>query len=437
MLGKWHLGHYKSEYTPTRRGFSSHVGSRGGFVDYYNHGRDAPGMPHGLDFWRGLQPSRSDDGAYYTHIVSEEAVSIIRSHPKDRPMFLYLAHLAPHFATKRERLQVPEQYLRGYEGIGHVNRTLYAGMVSALDESVGIVVRALHERRMLEDTIIVFTSDNGACATTDGLDAASPWPLKGEKYTLWEGGVRVPGLIWTADHIWLGPGSVYNRLFHVTDWLPTLYEMAGGSPGDLGPDLDGVSHVRSLRDPKSAAPRSEVLLNIDPIENHSAVIQGQYKLVVGTVLGGRSDRWIPVSGNVDPDSNGASRALDACKDSVVARMFTSAGVTRTLCGEKEELLSDGVLYSKPLECESVHALPRTACDSTVAPCLFDIIEDPCEYHNIADEKPEVVQRLLSRLEYYEQTAVPPGNLEPDERSNPALHNNMWVPWGDDVLEGLQ
>ncbi|XP_077515182.1 arylsulfatase B-like isoform X2 [Amblyomma americanum] len=437
MVGKWHLGFYKAEYTPTRRGFSSHVGSWGGFVDYYNHGGDAPGMSHGLDFCRGLKPSREDDGAYYTHIVSEEAVSIIRRHPKEKPMFLYLAHLAPHFACETERLQVPERYLRGYEGIGHINRTLYAGMVSALDESVGMVFAALHERGMLGDTVVVFTSDNGAAATSYGMYAASPWPLKGEKQTLWEGGVRVPGLLWTADPLWNGPGSVYERLFHATDWLPTLYEIAGGSPGDLGPDLDGVSHLRSLRDPKSAVPRGEVLLNIDPIENHSAIIKGQYKLVIGTDLGGRSDRWIPISGNVDPDGNAATRAMEACKDSVVTRVLSSLDFARTQCGEKKQAFLNGGLYSKPLECARVHTQHRTACDSTVAPCLFDIIEDPCEYHNIADEKPEVTRRLLSRLECYKQTAVPPGNLEPDERSNPSLHNNAWVPWGDEDFVVLQ
>ncbi|KAH7962655.1 hypothetical protein HPB52_017332 [Rhipicephalus sanguineus] len=183
MVGKWHLGFYKSEFTPTRRGFSTHVGSWGGFVDYYIHDQRAP-------------------------------------------MFLYVAHLAPHAATERELLQVPKIYLRGYDDIGHVNRTLYAGIVSALDKSVGDVFKALYEEGMLEDSVLMFTSDNGAASTYHGLDAASSWPLKGEKGALWEGGVRVPGFVWAFQNLWRGPGSIYERFFHVTDWLPTLYEMA-------------------------------------------------------------------------------------------------------------------------------------------------------------------------------------------------------------------
>ncbi|XP_065281154.1 arylsulfatase B-like [Dermacentor albipictus] len=429
MVGKWHLGFHKTEYTPTRRGFSSHVGSWGGFVDYYTHDRRTPDMSYGLDFYRDLRPSRSDDGAYYTHIVNKEAVSIIRSHPKEKPMFLYVAHLAPHFATERERLQVPEIYLRGYDAIGHVNRTLYAGMVSALDESIGDVFKALHEEGMLEDSVLVFTSDNGACSTTFGLDAASPWPLKGEKNTLWEGGIRVPGLVWTSQHLWRGPGSVYERFFHVSDWLPTLYEMAGGSVEELG-DVDGVSHLHSFRYPESQVPRNELLINIDPILNNSAIIYGRYKLVIGTSLNGQSDRWIRTAGFQDPDGNSAGRAMDACRDSVVVRVLHSRGDLSPICGEPTKPMPEAAHYSAPLDCGSRNVEVHAHCDSEAAPCLFDVVEDPCEYNNIADEMPEVVQRLLARLDHYEETAVPPGNQEPDELANPALHSNVWVSWRD-------
>ncbi|XP_049517571.1 arylsulfatase B-like isoform X2 [Dermacentor silvarum] len=387
MVGKWHLGFHKTEYTPTRRGFSSHVGSWGGFVDYYSHDRRVP-------------------------------------------MFLYVAHLAPHFATERERLQVPEMYLRGYDGIGHVNRTLYAGMVSALDESVGDIFKALHEEGMLEDSMLVFTSDNGACSTSFGLDAASPWPLKGEKATLWEGGIRVPGLVWTSEPLWRGPGSVYERFFHVTDWLPTLYEMAGGSAGDLG-DVDGVSHLHSFRYPASQAPRNELLVNINPILNNSAIIQGRYKLVIGASVNGQSDHWIQTAGSQYPDGNSASRAMDACRNSVVVRVLHSRGDLSPVCGEPTKPLPEGVHYSAPVDCRRRNVKLDARCDSEAAPCLFDVVEDPCEYNNIANEMPEVVQRLLERLDHYEDTAVPPGNQEPDELANPALHSNVWVSWRDE------
>ncbi|XP_077553937.1 arylsulfatase B-like isoform X2 [Haemaphysalis longicornis] len=421
MVGKWHLGFYKAAYTPTRRGFSSHVGSWGGFVDYYTHDRSEKGMPFGLDFRRGMSVSRSDDGAYYTDIVSQEAESIIRTHDKNKPMFLYVAHLAPHFATEREHLQVPEHYLEGYESIGHSNRTLYAGMVSALDESVGAVFRALHERGMLEDSLVVFASDNGAASSARDLDASSSWPLKGEKETLWEGGVRVPGIVWSPQ---LNRGSVYDRFFHFTDWLPTLYEVAGGDAAKLG-DIDGVSHAESLADHKATPPRTELLLNIDSVEGLEAIIQGHYKLVSGTVYGGSSDRWFSVSGDVGPDA--AMRAMDACRGSAVAQVLTSRGGPEPLCGDRTE----DYVYSKPLVCGVRDASPESTCNSVLAPCLFDIVEDPCEYNNLASDKPQVVDRLLSRLEHYRSGSVPPGNVEVEAQASPDLHDGVWVPWGDE------
>ncbi|KAH6940224.1 hypothetical protein HPB50_026346 [Hyalomma asiaticum] len=388
-------------------------------------------MPYGLDFRRGLAPAWSDDGAYYTHIVTDEAISVIRNHPKDKPMFLYVAHLAPHFATERERLQVPEMYLRDYDDIGHANRTLYAGMVSALDESVGHVFKALHEAGMLEDTVLVFTSDNGAASTSFGLDAASPWPFKGEKETLWEGGVRVPGFLWTSKSLWRGPGSIYERFFHVTDWLPTLYEMGGGSVTDLG-DIDGVSHLNSFLSPGTPMPRNEVLININPVENNSAIIQGRYKLVIGNCPHG-SNGWIPIPGDhQDPDGNAATRALEACRNSMVVRVLRSRGDVNPVCTEPTEPLTTGVAYSVPaVNCGPRSGERHTPCNSDASPCLFDVLSDPCEYNNIANEMPEVIDRLLERLEHYEETALPPGNQEPDELANPALHGNVWVPWRDD------
>ncbi|KAH8008642.1 hypothetical protein HPB51_000373 [Rhipicephalus microplus] len=131
-------------------------------------------------------------------------------------------------------------------------------MVSALDKSIGKIFEALHEAGMLNNTFLSFSSDNGAAATFWGTYGASSYPLRGEKSTLWEGGVRVPGFVWTAEPLWLGRGSQYDRIFHATDWLPTLYEMAGGDPSKLG-GIDGVSHLRSITDPLTNLPRSEIL----------------------------------------------------------------------------------------------------------------------------------------------------------------------------------
>lgn len=97
-----------------------------------------------------------------------------------------------------------------------------------LDNAVGAVVDALAKRSMLEDSIIIFTADNGGAAAGFNLNAASNWPLRGVKNTLLEGGVRGAGLIWSPL---LGNGGrVSNQTMHISDWLPTLYRAAGGDP---------------------------------------------------------------------------------------------------------------------------------------------------------------------------------------------------------------
>ncbi|KAM7304208.1 arylsulfatase B [Ixodes scapularis] len=410
MLGKWHLGFYKKEYTPTMRGFQKHIGSWGTFVDYYSHW-----IVTGLDFRQGLSEGREFDGKYYTELMAEEATKVIENHPQEKPLFLYLAHLAPHVANRNDPLQAPKKYSDKYHDIGHWNRTLYAGMVSALDESVGAVVEALGKRGMLSDTVLVFSSDNGGDTNGENPNYASSWPFKGQKRTLWEGGIHVPGFIWSPLFSGMR-GFDYNNIFHISDWLPTLYQLAGGDPSDLG-DIDGISHLDSLSR-RSETPRKELLINIDPIENVSAIIEGHFKLVSGVVRGGVLDEWFQVPGNITWDYN---RARQECETSLVARVLRNAGHD-VACGS-----GDGS-YPTPIKCGKRD--PSKPCSPTVAPCLFDLSKDPCEYNNIAEQHNEVLQRLLGKLEGYRETSVPPGNLPSDEQADPALHNNVWSSWGD-------
>lgn len=96
-----------------------------------------------------------------------------------------------------------------------------------LDKSVGDVVAALHEQKMLENSVIVFTTDNGGAADGFNQNAASNWPLRGVKNTLWEGGVRGAGLVWSK--LLKKRNRVANQTMHIADWLPTLYSAAGGN----------------------------------------------------------------------------------------------------------------------------------------------------------------------------------------------------------------
>ncbi|KAL1478791.1 hypothetical protein MTO96_052383 [Rhipicephalus appendiculatus] len=128
MVGKWHLGFHKTEYTPTNRGFLSHLGNWGGACEYTTHEWATVGSTdYGLDFRRNSTLAPEDSGRYYTELITEEAVSLIKNHPVDKPMFLYVAHLAPHYGTPRVRLEAPAEYYEGYDFIGTRNRKIYAG----------------------------------------------------------------------------------------------------------------------------------------------------------------------------------------------------------------------------------------------------------------------------------------------------------------------
>ncbi|KAG0423769.1 hypothetical protein HPB47_000461 [Ixodes persulcatus] len=385
IVGKWHLGFHKIEYTPTKRGFHHHVGCWGAYVDYFTHQKTYNGV--GLDFRRNLFISPNQSGTYVTQLLTREANAIIENHPVDKPLFLYLAHQAPHSADRQERLQVPKEYIEQYRNIGDRNRTLYAGMVSALDESVGAVFESLNRRNMLSNTVFVFTSDNGGDSESDNANFASSWPLKGQKYTPWEGGVHAPAIIWSPRFPRL-LGSVYRNLFHIlrlaTDAVPT-----GGLPAEMAGDIDGFSHLDSLIR-GTDRPRHELLINIDPVENYSGIIKGDFKLVKGTAIGGGSDKWYPIPGNVPWDSD---MPLKQCKSSVVVRVLRDIGLS-PVCG------AGGARYADSVDCGERD--PSKACASEKSPCLFDLSKDPCEYNDVAGQNPEhtrvvFVQRFRKKL----------------------------------------
>nr|CAD7413544.1 unnamed protein product [Timema poppensis] len=240
-IGKWHLGFYKRELTPTYRGFDSHLGYWTGFVSYYDYilqDKYTDGEFSGFDLRRNLTLARDLVGQYATDVFTDEAVRIISTHRETEPLFLYLAHLAPHAGNRGKLLEAPQEVVNKFDYIADPNRRTYAGeglqknknntrraMVSKLDDSVGRVTEALQRRGMLGDSVIVFMSDNGGSTIGDFPNWGSNYPLRGLKDTLWEGGVRVPGFIWSP--LLQQTPRVSNQVMHITDWLPTLYTAAG------------------------------------------------------------------------------------------------------------------------------------------------------------------------------------------------------------------
>lgn len=170
-------------------------------------------------------------------------------------------------------------------------------MAYHLDESVGAVVSALSKTGQLENSIIIFSTDNGGPAAGFNLNAASNYPLRGVKNTLWEGGLRGSGMIWSP--LLKNTKRVSNQVMHISDWLPTLLT-AAGYDGNLN-NIDGMSHWEALSN-NEPTNRYKILHNIDDIWGSAAVTVGNYKLLKGTNYQGAWDGWYGPKGDTDESS---------------------------------------------------------------------------------------------------------------------------------------
>ncbi|XP_076619804.1 arylsulfatase J [Colletes latitarsis] len=415
IVGKWHLGFYTKEYTPTYRGFDSHLGFWSGHHDYFDH--SAVEDPYwGLDMRRNLHPAWDLHGQYTTDVITREAVKLIGDHNASQPMFLYIAHAAVHSGNAYNPLPAPDHNVARFNDIQDYDRRRFAGMLSKLDESVGSVVEALHTKGMLKNSIIVFSTDNGGPPAGFNLNAASNWPLRGTKNTLWEGGVRGAGLLWSPKL--RRPGRVSRQLFHISDWLPTLLTAAGGNSSNL--NIDGMDLWGSLNEDLES-PRTSVLHNIDDIFGVSGVTVGDWKLVQGTTYNGQWDGWYGPSGREQVYNVGGVIGSAAGRAVASVGLELSADIVRKLRAEATITChpqNETLLLCKPLE----------------APCLFNVHLDPCEHNNLANEYPAIVNSLKQELRRLNATAVPPGNMSWDKRANPDFWDHMWTNFGDYLNE---
>ncbi|XP_046993805.1 arylsulfatase B-like [Schistocerca americana] len=414
-VGKWHLGFYKREYTPTYRGFDSHFGFWNGFQDYYDHTVQASFSPfRGYDMRRGLEVDYDSAGRYSTDAFSEEAERVIARHDASRPLFLYLSHLAPHAGNPAQPLQPPPGPLPDLRHIGDPARRAYAAMVWRLDESVGRVVFALERRGLLDNSLLVFASDNGAATSGVHANHGSNWPLRGMKGTPWEGGVRGVTAVWSPR---LKP-RVSRQLMHITDWMPTLYSAAGGDVRSLG-RLDGVDMWPSLLRGGTSSPRRHVLINIDDREGYAALRVGNLKYVNGSAFLGFLDGW-----EGSPGRRGHYNVTSVYLSPAWRALSRYTKVT----GETVAAARSAAL----VECPGDDG-EAVECDPLVEPCLFDVEADPCERRNLyRGPDGRFGRRFEEVLDLYRRTARQPLNVDADDNADPARWNNTWTTWGDFV-----
>ncbi len=235
LVGKWHLG-YPPHFGPLKSGYDEHIGPLSGGVSYFTH-LDRGGR---ADLVENDEPA-DHQGRYLTDLLSERAASFVTARAADRqPFLLSLHYTAPHWPWEtRESPAVPA--ITG-PTLAHVDGGsihIYQQMIREMDEGIGRVLQALDDGGLGDDTLVVFTSDNGGERFSDN------WPLVGGKMDLTEGGIRVPVIARWPAHI--APGGVSSQHHLTMDWTATLLAAAGI---DADPDhpLDGVDLRPALAD---------------------------------------------------------------------------------------------------------------------------------------------------------------------------------------------
>ncbi|ETN66473.1 arylsulfatase B [Anopheles darlingi] len=429
LVGKWHLGFFRQAYTPTRRGFETHFGYLGPYIDYWDHSLQMNATSaRGLDMRRNTAVNYDARGTYATDLFTTEATRLIRTHNTTDPLFLVLTHLAPHTGNEDDPMQAPAEEIAKFAHIKDPKRRTLAAMISRVDVSVGMVYDALRERKMLDNTIILFYADNGAPTVGIHANSGSNYPLRGQKSSPWEGAVRGAALLWSP--LLTRKGYVSEQLIHVSDWLPTLARAAGIRNIPLQDSaIDGQDQWTALQsgavDLKPV--RSIVMNNAEDSCHFSSYVKHGWKYVNGTCSDGEYDGWLGDMVQPDQDELQLSDA-DYYKQLTIPG---SIGAALNLSREQaEKLRAEATLKCAP------HSPDDIPCNPLIAPCLFNLHEDPCERVNQAAKHPVLLATLKAEVLYYRLRSAKPRNQPPDSRSDPARFNYTWT-WWQEELEARQ
>ena len=233
LIGKWHLG-FLPTFGPLKSGYDHFFGFRSGAVDYYSHERGS----RDPDLWDGDVPVQQ--AGYLTTLLGDRAVGVINEYAKARQPFLLSLHFnAPHWPWEAPGDEAESTRING--NLNHYDggtQKTYQRMIEELDTQIGRVVSTLRSSGIADNTIMIFTSDNG------GERFADTWPFTGRKTELLEGGLRIPAIVsWPAM---LPKNKTNDQVAISMDWLPTLLDAASAGADPAFP-LDGISLLPILR----------------------------------------------------------------------------------------------------------------------------------------------------------------------------------------------
>jgi arylsulfatase A-like enzyme len=344
LVGKWHLGAFDMRYHPLNRGFDETVCFRGGMHDYYDWR-----IEFNEDVVKG-------DGRYLTDVWTEEAVQFIKRHQTE-PFFLHVTYNAPHTP-----LQAPDEEVQPFLETGKFNKgvsTLY-GMLHRMDSGVARILETLQNCGLADNTIFMFTSDNGPQFGGQGENCQDRFncQLHGAKGSVYEGGIRVPMILRWADGI-DGEREIADMV-HFSDWFPTILSLAN-VPLPQSLNIDGVDIQSVIRGEKGkvCTKRFWQWNRYTPlVTSNAAVRDGDWKLVRPAIA--------------------ESMAAPCCDPWLRISMY-----------EPERLVESGPITDPEP--------PRTIPEPP-PPELYNIADDPLEEVNLADSNPDIAHKLLVELE---------------------------------------
>jgi len=413
MLGKWHIGMADKAHLPVNRGFETslhYFDSGNNYYDqtaqvtgcyYYYYYGSPNAWPVRTDLWDSHHAATELNGTDYEEmLLAQRAMEIVQNHPLESPLFLYWAmhtSCTGQTTTEDEILQPLPRMWEKFSFIEHPDRRANAAMIALMDEAVGNITQLLKSRGMWNNTLVLWSSDNGGAVHLAG--GANSYPLRGGYLNNWEGGIRVAAALnggFLPNHL---RGSKLEGFIHLADWWSTFCHLAGVDPTDHAakrhglPPIDSFNMWPLITGRNTTSPRYE--FPITPVGEDllredsggdAAYMMGGFKLIVGFVL---QDGWC---GQEHPN---ASQPWDS---------FTSIHYcTQGFDGTAEENRKLG--------------------------CLFDVINDPEERHDLALEMPDKVEEIYNKMMDAQKNWFNPDRGTPDPKAcKVARKSGFWQPW---------
>eukprot|EP00494_Astrolonche_serrata_P030821 UN31089 len=435
FTGKWDVGMATLAHTPKERGYDT-------FLGYFHHANSYCGQRMAIfstgvidvcqnrfkDFW--ITNSTYDGPAvdlsgskYEEELFTENSLNIIKNYNETSGKPLFLFH---SFHLLHTPLQIPEDWRKNFtfmkvNGNSDYNRRQYSAMVQYMDNAVGLLMKSLHDKGIWDDTLVVFVSDNGGPVYTPG--SANNHPLRGGKYSDWEGGVRVNAFV-TGGHIPSAQrGKKLSNYVHVSDWYTTLSTMAGVDPTDTLsknynlPPVDGKDIWPNLSGSQTDNVRKEIYIS------NKTIIMDDFKLVTG---------YQPMTmwqGLQFPNNTCGASGVEYCpQPGFHSGMWLYCEDKDPACHSIDEHQE----YPRPYR--YLAKWLHNCSENGKTGCLYNIFDDPTEHKDLSSDPKyaDRIKTMYNRLLDLRKTNFQPNRGEQtyDSCIQSARYSGFYGPWLD-------